>query len=316
MRLTEAVACGTPGWHATRVGSPFEQRIQLEEALTLEPTAPGADTKAGSEIAQRAPVSRRRVLQTAAAIGVTAVVGPLAERFVQLADAAEPHPGADMSGMPAGPTRRWAMVIDLRRCDGCGHCTDACQANHYLPPEQTWLKVYELTDASGNTYFMPRPCMQCENPPCVRVCPVGASFQTDEGVVLVDQTKCIGCRMCMAACPYEARYFNWADPQPVPRLPTAPSPEFPAPQQKGTVGKCIFCVHQTRYGKLPFCVDGCPMGAIYIGDLNEDVAVNGVGESVRLSTFLKENDAIRFKEELNTRPRVYYIAGHGQDLEY
>lgn len=280
----------------------------------MEPTAPGADSKAGSEVSPRPPISRRRVLQIAAAIGVSTIVGPLAEQFGHLAEAAN----ADSKPGAAGgrPRRKWAMVIDLRRCDGCGRCTDACQTGHYLGLDQTWMKVYKLTDASGNTYFMPRTCMQCENPPCLRVCPVGATFRTDEGVVLVDQNTCIGCRMCMAACPYEARYFNWDDPPSAPRLPTPPSPEFPVPAQKGTVGKCGMCVHMTQYGKLPHCVEGCGMGAIYIGDLNEDVAVNGLGESVRLSTFLQENDASTYKADLNTRPRVYYITGHGQDLGY
>ena len=119
----------------------------------------------------------------------------------------------------------------------------------------------------------------------------------DEGVVLVDQSTCIGCRMCMAACPYEARYFNWDDsPQPPPEF-NNPMPEFPVPQKKGTVGKCILCVHYQSEGRLPACVEGCSMGALYIADLATDLATNGQ-ETVKLSTFLRENDAIRFKEEL------------------
>jgi molybdopterin-containing oxidoreductase family iron-sulfur binding subunit len=92
-------------------------------------------------------------------------------------------------------------------------------------------------------------------------------------------------------------------------------PEFPVPQKQGTVGKCILCVHNTTVGKLPACVEGCPMGALYIADQVADVATNGQ-ETVKLSTFLRENDAVRFKEELGTRPRVYYILGHGQDYKY
>ena len=147
------------------------------------------------------------------------------------------------------------------------------------------------------------------------VCPVGATFRTDTGLVLVDQNVCIGCRTCMAACPYEARYFNWtAPPQPKNKLPFPPTPEMPVPQQKGTVGKCVFCADRLPHGELPACVSGCPMGVLYIGDLVTDVATNGLGETVQLSTFLKENDAVRFKEELGTNPRVYYIIGHGQAL--
>ena len=144
---------------------------------------------------------------------------------------------------------------------------------------------------------------------------MGASFRADDGIVLVDPNRCIGCRMCMAACPYEARYFNWNDPPAIPgRFPSAPTPQLPVPQLKGTVGKCTMCSDRLPYGQLPHCVMGCPMGVIYIGDLVTDVAVNGLGNAVKLSTFLSSNDAVRFKDELNTLPRIYYILGHGQDI--
>jgi dimethyl sulfoxide reductase iron-sulfur subunit len=222
--------------------------------------------------------------------------------------------GAGVEASSSGS--QWAFLIDLRRCDGCEHCTTACQNAHYLPKEQTWIKVYKLTNAAGLSYAMPRLCMQCENPPCVRVCPVGATFRNSEGVTLVDQNVCIGCRTCMAACPYEARYFNWTEPRAVPAsLRQMPMPEFPVPQQKGTVGKCVLCVHNTREGKLPACVEGCPMEALYVADLTTDAATNGK-ETVKLSKYLRENDAVRFREELGTRPRVWYIAGHGQRLDF
>ena len=210
---------------------------------------------------------------------------------------------------------QWAMVIDLRRCDGCEKCTDACRATHHLPEDFEWLKVYTRTTTSGQEFFMPQPCMHCENAPCVRVCPVAASFHDPEGVVLVDQDICIGCRMCMAACPYGARYFNDDDPPPYENPFGHPTPQFPVPQQKGTVGKCMLCVHFTDGGKLPACVEACEMRALYIGDLVTDIATNGT-ETVRLSAFLKENDAWRYKEELHTGPHVYYISGHGQDLGF
>ena len=214
----------------------------------------------------------------------------------------------------SAPARQWAMVIDLRRCDGCGKCTEACQTTHELPKTFEWIKVFDVQDKSGQRYFMPRPCMHCENAPCLRVCPVAATFKNEEGVILVDQQRCIGCRMCMAACPYGARSFNYADP-PASSNPFArPTPEHPVPQIKGTVGKCMLCVHNTEQGTLPACVSACGMQAIWIGDLVEDVATNG-GETVRLSTLIKENDAFRYKEELGTSPRVWYISGHGQDLD-
>lgn len=210
--------------------------------------------------------------------------------------------------------KQWAMVFDLRRCDGCKKCTDSCSQMHYLPKEQEWIKVFSLVSASGQNYYLPRVCMQCENAPCLRVCPVRATYRSPDGIVLVDQNICIGCRMCMAACPYGARYFNWNDPPSVPSTVLQPRPEWPVPQRKGTVGKCVLCVHNARYGKLPACVEACTMEAIYIGDYNTDLATNG-RETVQLSRLIKDNDAFRLKEELNTKPRVYYIAGHGQSLK-
>lgn len=212
--------------------------------------------------------------------------------------------------------RRWCMVIDLRKCDGCDQCTVACQKAHGLSEDQRWINVYKMTGPSGQTFSMPRLCMQCSNPPCLRVCPTAATFMNKDGVVLVDQSICVGCRTCMAACPYEARYFNWTEP-PTGRknLLTQPMPEFPVPQRQGTVGKCILCVHNTATGKLPACVEACGMLAIWIGDLEQDIATNGE-ETVKLSTFLKEHDAQLFREELGTQPNVYYILGHGQVLEY
>jgi dimethyl sulfoxide reductase iron-sulfur subunit len=209
---------------------------------------------------------------------------------------------------------QWAMIVDLRYCDGCKACTTACQQAHYLPKNIEWIKVYRLTAADGQTYPLPKPCMMCENPPCVSVCPVGATYRTDEGLVLIDQTACVGCRFCMAACPYESRYFNTATSQKVPPQPFPPSPEWPVPQVEGTVGKCILCAARLPAGVLPACVQDCPMGALYIGDLTTDVAVNSLGNAVKISDFLREHDAVRLKEELGTKPRVYYIPGHGQEL--
>jgi molybdopterin-containing oxidoreductase family iron-sulfur binding subunit len=220
----------------------------------------------------------------------------------------------DAAASSKDPSHAWCMVIDLRSCDGCKLCTIACQKRHELPAEQTWIKVNTVESSAGGTFPMPVPCMMCENPPCMYVCPVSANFRTDEGLVLVDQEACVGSRACMAACPYEARYFNWREPAPVKRMPFPPTPEMPVPQQKGTVGKCVLCADRLPHGELPACVDECPMGVLYIGDLVTDVAVNGLGTTVVLSEFLHANDAVRLKEELGTNPRVYYILGHGQNL--
>ena len=215
----------------------------------------------------------------------------------------------------AASTHQWAMVIDLRACNGCKLCTTACQTAHYLHPSQTWIRVYTMTTASGSTYSMPRPCMMCEDPACVPVCPVSANFRTAEGITLVDQNRCIGTRICMNACPYEARYFNWSAPEPAPRQPFPQEPAWPVPQVEGTVGKCITCAAKLPSGMLPECVSDCPMGALYLADLTADVAVNGLGNTVKLGKFLADNDAAPFKESYGTHPRVYYISGHGQDLE-
>jgi molybdopterin-containing oxidoreductase family iron-sulfur binding subunit len=242
-----------------------------------------------------------------AAAGATAALPVLALRS---------RPSA--AATPAGRTnRQWAMVIDLRKCEGCTtinkspQCVAACQKTHHLPEGQQWIRVVSEQDERG-TFFRPIPCMQCENAPCVAVCPVGANFHDAAGVVLVNQDRCIGCRLCMAACPYDVRVFNWTQPANPPGAALATySPEFPLPHRKGTVSKCMLCAHRTAHGELPACASGCPMKAIYLGDLVSDVATNG-DEVVQLSAFLSENHATRYKNELGTHPRVYYIPGHGE----
>jgi Fe-S-cluster-containing dehydrogenase component/Ni/Fe-hydrogenase subunit HybB-like protein len=220
---------------------------------------------------------------------------------------------------PAGQRlRRWSMVIDLRRCDGCQsvgkppQCTAACIQGHLAPEPMEWIQVYEDPLPGGGTHFVPTPCQQCQNAPCLNVCPVGATFSTPEGPVLIDQQRCIGCRICMEACPYDRRFFNWGQP-PVPAesLFMEYMPEHQSPAIRGTVMKCDFCPDMARAGRLPYCVQACPNNAIYYGDLEEDVATNRV-EVVKLSRFLSENDTSRLKDYLGTEPRVYYIAGHGE----
>jgi molybdopterin-containing oxidoreductase family iron-sulfur binding subunit len=258
--------------------------------------------------------TRRSIVSKLAALGIGATgVGAGALALVSYQDEARAATEAS-SAAPAKAEHAWCMVIDLRTCDGCQKCTKACQARHGLREEQTWIKVYEMEDERGGTYHMPRPCMMCEDPPCLKVCPVSATIRTDEGLVLVDTDDCVGSRACMAACPYEARYFNWQDPLPAKRMPMPNSPQMPV-AQKGTVGKCVLCADRLPQGDLPACVDTCPMGVLYVGDLVDDVAVNGQGATVILSEFLHDNDAVRFKEELGTNPRVWYILGHGQTLE-
>jgi molybdopterin-containing oxidoreductase family iron-sulfur binding subunit len=253
--------------------------------------------------------TRRRLLG-----GIGVVAGAAAATVIPLA--AIGFPSTDETATAKASTnRQWAFVIDLRRCDGCKKCTLACQKEHSLPKDHEWIRVVEVKGEEGS-YFFPRICQQCENPPCLKVCPTGATFKNPEGVILVDQDRCIGCRMCMAACPYEARYFNYDDPIKPASPFDNPMPEFPVPQQKGTVGKCVLCVHNADKGKLPFCVGACTMDALFIADLNSDVMTNASGETYQLSKYLRDNDAFRYKEELNTSPRVWYVAGHAQDLDF
>ena len=259
----------------------------------------------------RRGLSRRNLLAT---LGVTAAGGALAlVSFQDDAQAAMTPAMTAMATKAKASAHAWCMVIDLRTCDGCKGCTMACQQRHGLREEQTWINVYEMKDAAGGTFNMPRPCMMCEDAPCMYICPVGANVRTDDGLVLVDTEACIGSRACMAACPYEARYFNWTDPLPQKRMPAPSTPQMPVPE-KGVVGKCVFCADRLPQGELPACVSGCPMGVLFVGDLVTDIAVNGMGKTVVLSEFLRANDAVRFKEELGTNPRVYYILGHGQNL--
>jgi molybdopterin-containing oxidoreductase family iron-sulfur binding subunit len=175
-----------------------------------------------------------------------------------------------------------------------------------------WIEVYEAELAGGGTQFVPTPCQQCQNPPCVNVCPVGATFSSPEGTVLIDQDRCIGCRICMAACPYDRRFFNWGDPPIPPEAALADySADTQTPARRGTVMKCDFCPDMVRAGTLPFCIQACPNDAIWYGDLEEDIATNGK-EIAAASRLLNDNSAYRLKENLGTEPRVYYIPGHGE----
>jgi Fe-S-cluster-containing dehydrogenase component len=206
------------------------------------------------------------------------------------------------------PGRKWVMVIDLSKCDGCKACTAACQKMHHTPTDREWIRVFTMRDAEETApYYFPKPCFHCDDPPCTRVCPVGATFKRQDGIVLIDNERCIGCRFCIAACPYSTRYFNWGRPKNSPQSHSGYSPETGHPRRVGTAEKCDFCPEMLAAGLLPSCASGCAMGAIYFGDQNEDAVTNSKGETERLSKLLKDRAGYRFMEDLGTEPRVYYL---------
>ena len=207
--------------------------------------------------------------------------------------------------------KKFVMVIDLARCKNARKCVEGCQKMHHVLPPVEYVKVKEMNNADLTApYWFPTMCYQCDNPPCTKVCPVDATFKRTDGVVAIDSERCIGCKFCMAACPYSARIFNFGKPEQV-----AYDKEHNQDHDKchatersnvGTVSKCDFCPDSAAKGELPSCVTSCPNGVFYFGDEIEDTVSNG--ESVvRLSTLLRDNAAYRQFENFGTKPRVYYL---------
>jgi molybdopterin-containing oxidoreductase family iron-sulfur binding subunit len=170
---------------------------------------------------------------------------------------------------PASSKVRWGMLVDLNKCaPDCNACVTACDKENGLPAEKTptssqWIRKVELKDMRGQVRSVPMLCQHCAEPPCVDVCPTGASFKRADGIVLVDRHTCIGCRYCMMACPYKARSFVH---EPV----TGQRPEVP--RGKGCVESCTLCVHRIDRGGIPACVEACAAaghGALLFGDLND-----------------------------------------------
>jgi len=199
---------------------------------------------------------------------------------------------------------RYAMGVQIEKCIGCGKCVEACKIENDVPMEpyyfRTWVERYiiyadgDVSVDSPNggiegfppieskkqilrTFFVPKLCNHCENPPCVQVCPVGATFETQDGVVLVDDDYCIGCRYCIQACPYGARFLD-------PRTHTA--------------GKCTFCYHRITEGLLPACVEICPTQARIFGELGK--------LSTPLNRMMRQSNIQVLKAHMNTEPKVFY----------
>ncbi len=220
------------------------------------------------------------------------------------------------------PGVKFGYGLDLSRCIGCRRCVYACvrENNQSRDPQIHWISVLkfkqgekfvsDLEEADkyyspekvpeDGYFYMPVQCQQCENPPCVKVCPTKATWKEPDGIVVVDYNWCIGCRFCMAACPYGARHFNWGKPR-IRDEEVNPNTHYLGnrPRYKGVVEKCTFCIQRTREGKYPACVEICPVGARKFGNLLDPES--------EIRYCIENKRVFRLKEELNTSPKFYYF---------
>ncbi len=224
----------------------------------------------------------------------------------------------DIGDQRPQPGVQFAYALNLGICVGCRKCAEAChqENNHDRPSNNSYIRVFEMEKGSldlakadatydhpvpqPGKYYMPVQCHQCEHPPCVDVCPVEATWTQDDGVVVVDYNWCIGCRYCEAACPYHARRFNWSKPE-IPAGEVNPDQGYLSNRirPQGVMEKCTFCLHRTREGRLPACLEACPTGARVFGNLQDPASgVRWVLENKRVFVL---------KEDLGTKPRFFYF---------
>ncbi|MCL4456454.1 MAG: 4Fe-4S dicluster domain-containing protein [Nitrospirae bacterium] len=226
-----------------------------------------------------------------------------------------------ISAAKATPGVKFGYGLDLSRCIGCRKCVYACvsENNQSRNPQVHWISVLKFKKGEKwidlensekyynpkevpekDSFYMPVQCQQCEDSPCVKACPTQATWKEPDGIVVIDYNWCIGCRYCMAACPYGARRFNWSKPNvPANELNTETHYLGNRPRYKGVVEKCTFCIQRTRAGKYPACVEVCPVGARKFGNLLDPKS------EIR---YLIENKRVfRLKEDLNTNPKFYYF---------
>ena len=278
-------------------------RNRIEEDLQGADSAAAAALGPGSE--QLGGVARRNFIQALAGVAVATVA---------LAQA-----GCGTAKTAAGKGAvRWGMIIDLRRCVGCKACVVACKAENHTPPGVAYNVVME-EEVGEFPYvtrrFLPRPCMQCANSSCSQVCPTAATYRRPDGIVVVDYDKCIGCRYCIAACPYGARSFDFGENYAKDLTPheRQPSPEYGEQRLRvagqspdGNVRKCTFCLHRLANGLNPACAETCIGHAIHFGNLNDPEGTCRIhGE--KLQELLVTRTHMRLKEELGNDPSVYYL---------
>jgi len=227
-----------------------------------------------------------------------------------------------ISDTAAIPGVEFAYALDLSRCIGCRRCVYACveENNQSRDPEIHWIRVLAMEKEKGidfshsdpyyqpeqvpedGRFYVPVSCQQCKNAPCTKVCPTGATWTEPDGIVVIDYDWCIGCRYCMAACPYGARHFNWADPA-IPAEAINPKTHFLGnrPRSIGVVEKCTFCIQRSRAGRYPACVEVCPVGARKFGNI--------LDKESEIRYIIEHKRVLVLKEELNTAPRFFYFYG-------
>jgi Fe-S-cluster-containing dehydrogenase component len=283
------------------------------------------------------PVTRRTFATTAAAAAagwILTACGPRrlhdvpTDRLKQLVGEMEREYtekyGKPVTVSDAGPMPGvvFGYALDISRCIGCRRCVYACteENNQSRDPQVHWIRVLQMDKEHGvdfahadayyqpeqvpeeGHFYVPVQCQQCQNAPCTKVCPTGATWTEKDGIVVIDYDWCIGCRCCMAACPYGARHFNWRAPT-LPRDELNPSMHYLGnrPRPRGVVEKCTFCIQRVRAGRYPACVEVCPVGARKFGNLlDPDSEIRYIIEHKRVMVL---------KEELNTMPKFFYFYG-------
>lgn len=288
-------------------------------AMTTKTNQEETNSLQESDVEETKDLARRDFLRSLTTMGASALVTAIASGGVM---------GSLLSSTTAlaasGTGKRkfhYGMVIDTRRCVGCKACMVACKTENKTPPGVSYTVVLDhvMDRPEDKPVFMTKPCFHCEKPSCVSVCPVSATFKREQdGIVVVDYDRCIGCRYCITACPYGARSFDFGENYPVTApdslLSQAPSPEYKQFRKRkdgkspiGNVRKCTFCVHlqdeDGKYdkaaGRWPSCAKTCTGHAIHFGNFNDP--------ETEVSRLLRERQAIRLKEEIGTQPNVYYL---------